>query len=144
MAEIGVKELPGGQSNRAVEVPVKAPVRVRSVPEPTTENRGVVDALTQSIQSIVRTGLDTFRDVAVEAAPAYFAFQTARLQQGTPLNSSPGIQREGRTSEEIVDSAKKGGSTQAIAGSVMRADNTITMALIIGGVVLALVSLGRE
>jgi hypothetical protein len=143
--EVGVKGQQA-QASRNVDTPtrVTAPVRDSNVPAPATEPRGVVESIADALKQITMTGLDTFRDVAVEAVPAYFAFQQASLARGAPVNASPALQRDRQTAAEIADGAQKEGVSKSIASSVKRADNTLTIALIVGGVVLALVSLGRD
>ncbi len=142
-ADVGVKGF-DARSTRPTDTPTRVlgPVREPNVPAPTSERKGVVESIAESFQTILTTGIDTFRDVAIEAVPNYFAWETAKLQQGMPINSSPGIQRDRMTSEEIADAAQKGGSTRAIADAFGRADNTKMVLLIGGGILLLLLASG--
>lgn len=145
MATPGVHE-PVTPGMRTVDSPqrVTGPERPPGVPAPSKQNLNVAEGLTQTIGSILKSGLDTFRDVAVEAVPAYFAMQSARDAVGGPMNSSPQLQRVAPTAEEIADAVQRRASVMPLASAVAKSDNTIMMALIIGGVVLAIVSLGRS
>lgn len=131
---------------RTVETPqrVTGPERTSNVPAPSKPELGVAESLSQSVTMILKTGLDTFRTVAIEAVPSYFAAQAARDARGGPMNFSPNLQRTAPTAEEIADAVQRRASVQPIASMVKNSDSTIKMALIIGGVLLAVLSLGRS
>lgn len=146
MAGPGIHE-PVTPGVRTVDTPqrVNGAVRESNVPPPSVQNMNVAEGLRQTIGEILRTGISTAGEVIKETVPAYFAYQSARDASGHPMNSSPQLQRANPSAEEIADAVQRRASLVPLASAFKSSDNVIKMSLIIGGVVLAIVSLaGRK